>query len=374
MTGDLFPTLRRLRGGNDDGLVGLEVEADSIAAAEVHENGTAQLVTSAIAPLAPGAVDDGEVANADAVAEVLRSLFSEHKLSRRVRLGVANQRVVVRTLRLPAIEDPKELAAAVRFTAQEQIPMPIEEAVLDHRVVGGAPASEGMPPQLDVVVVAARSGMIDAWLDVMRAADLQPVGIDLSAFGLIRALGDLPETNGDDAGQAHYRHPLLQHRRRHQPRGRSRSRLPVHPRLAGRPRGRRGFADRRHWAQPRTRPAVARRTSGWHSLRSRSKATRRRSPGYERRWRAVPRRYSTSCASRSTSTALRRVRSRSSGSCSAAPAALSPASPSRWNQRSGCRSRVAVPPPSPGSTRLPRPASPSPTDWRWRSSSCDQST
>ncbi len=146
MIGDLFPTLQRLRGGSDDGVVGLEVEADSVAAAEVHVNGTAQLVASGIAPLAPGAVDDGEVADADAVAEALRSLFSTHKLSRRVRLGIANQRVVVRTLRLPAIEDPKELAAAVRFSAQEQIPMPIEEAVLDHRVVGGAPRARGCRP------------------------------------------------------------------------------------------------------------------------------------------------------------------------------------------------------------------------------------
>jgi type IV pilus assembly protein PilM len=190
MRGDLFPTLRRRP--SDDGLVGLEIEADSVAAAEVRVNGTAQLTASAVGPLAPGAVDDGEVADRDAVAEALGSLFSTHNLSRRVRLGIANQRVVVRTIRLPAIEDPKELAAAVRFTAQEQIPMPIEEAVLDHRVVGGGPASDGAPPHLDVVVVAARRGMIDAWLDVMRAADLQPVGIDLSAFALIRALGDVP--------------------------------------------------------------------------------------------------------------------------------------------------------------------------------------
>ena len=41
----------------------------------------------------------------------LRALFAEHKLGKRVRLGIANQRVVVRTLRLPAIEDPAELAA-----------------------------------------------------------------------------------------------------------------------------------------------------------------------------------------------------------------------------------------------------------------------
>ena len=39
-----------------------------------------------------------------------------HGLSRRVRLGIANQRVVVRTLRLPAIESPEELDAAVRFS------------------------------------------------------------------------------------------------------------------------------------------------------------------------------------------------------------------------------------------------------------------
>ena len=93
--------------------------------------------------------------------------------------------------------------------------MPIEEAVLDHRVVGGAPASEGMPPQLDVVVVAARNGMIDAWLDVMRAANLQPIGIDLSAFGLIRALGDALRW----MRARRLLHSLLQHRRHHQPGG-----------------------------------------------------------------------------------------------------------------------------------------------------------
>ena len=60
-----------------------------------------------------------------------------------MRLGVGNQRVVVRTLRLPAIEDPKELEAAVRFQAQEQMPMPLEHAVLEYQVVGGVPARGG---------------------------------------------------------------------------------------------------------------------------------------------------------------------------------------------------------------------------------------
>jgi type IV pilus assembly protein PilM len=194
-------TLPRLGRGKDAGLVGLEVDADGIAAAEVRANGAVRLAASAVGPLAPGAVSDGEVADPDAVAGALRSLFAEHGLSRRVRLGIANQRVVVRTIRLPAIENPKELAAAVQFAAQEQIPMPVEQAVLDHRVVGGVPAGEGAAAQIDVVVVAARRDMIAAWLKVLRAAGLQPEGIDLTAFGLIRALAEpaeaLPAADGD---------------------------------------------------------------------------------------------------------------------------------------------------------------------------------
>ncbi len=105
----------------------------------------------------------------------------------------------MRTLRLPVIEDPKELEAAVRFEAQEQIPMPIDQAVLDYRVVGGVPGGEGGPPQIDVVVVAARREMVEAMLKPLRAAGLQPVGIDLSAFGLIRALSGSNQSADDES-------------------------------------------------------------------------------------------------------------------------------------------------------------------------------
>ncbi len=95
-------------------------------------------------------------------------------------------------MRLPAIDDPTELDAAVRFQAQEQIPMPLDQAVLDHRVVGGVPATEETAAQIDVILVAARRDMIDASLEPLRVAGLKPIGIDLSAFGLIRALGAAP--------------------------------------------------------------------------------------------------------------------------------------------------------------------------------------
>jgi type IV pilus assembly protein PilM len=171
-------------------LVGLEIEADSVAAAEIRVNGSSELTATAIAPLPPGAFHDGEVVDSDAVAATLKQLFADNGLSSRVRLGIANQRVVVRTLRLPTIEDPQELEAAIRFQAEEQIPMPLDQAILDYRVIGGASATEDedAASQIDVVVVAARRDMISASLKPLRDAGLKPVGVDLSAFGLIRAL------------------------------------------------------------------------------------------------------------------------------------------------------------------------------------------
>jgi type IV pilus assembly protein PilM len=137
-------------------------------------------------PLAPGVVRDGEVVDVETLAEVLRKLFSEHKLARRVRLGVANQRIVMRTIDLPTLHDHKDIASAIRFQAAEHIPMPLDQAVLEHQSLGLVETADG--PRTRVMLVAARRDMIDKLLEATRRAGLRPQGIDLSAFAMIRAL------------------------------------------------------------------------------------------------------------------------------------------------------------------------------------------
>jgi type IV pilus assembly protein PilM len=168
-------------------IVGLDIETGSIAATEVRANGAAKVERTAIAPLEPGIVSEGELRDGEALADALKRLFAQNKLSKTVRLGVANQRVVVRTLRLPLIEDDDELDTAVRFQAADQIPMPLEQAVLDHQVVARDNGSEG-DRHMDVIAVAARRDMVTALARALNDAGLRSVGIDLSAFGMIRAL------------------------------------------------------------------------------------------------------------------------------------------------------------------------------------------
>ena len=166
-------------------VVGLNIEPGYVAAVRTAPGGVA-VEHAATATLPAGAVRDGEVSDVETLAEVLKTMFAEHKLARRVRIGIANQRIVMRTIELPPLKDAKQLASAIRFHAQDHIPMPLDQAVLEHHAVGTVQTPEG--PRTRVVLVAARRDMILTILDVARRAGLRPEGIDLSAFAMIRAL------------------------------------------------------------------------------------------------------------------------------------------------------------------------------------------
>lgn len=174
-------------GKKQKSLVGLDIEAGSIAATEVRVNGGIEVTGHGVAPLPPGISREGEIADPEALGAALKQLFAQHKLSRNVRVGIANQRVAVRGMRLPAIEDAAELETAIRFQAQDHIPMPLEQSVLDWQVIGHSQGENG-ERRVDVVAVAARRDMIEGIMHALGAAGLRPVGIDHSAFGMIRAL------------------------------------------------------------------------------------------------------------------------------------------------------------------------------------------
>ena len=173
------------RAGGPD-VVGLDIQPGFVAAVKASVNGSIVANRAACLPLAADIVREGEVRDAAALSEVLRELFAGKRLNKRVRVGIANQRTVMRTLELPPVTDRKELAAAVQFQAQDQVPMPLSNAVLDFHPMGIVDTPSG--PRQHVVLVAAQRDMVEHLLSAVRGAGLQPEGIDLSAFALIRSL------------------------------------------------------------------------------------------------------------------------------------------------------------------------------------------
>ena len=120
--------------------------------------------------------------------------------------------------------------------------MPMDEAVLDFQPLGVVNTPLGLRSR--VVVVAVRREMVERAAAALEGAGLQIEGIDLSAFGMVRALASEHE------GAVLYINVagLIERRRR------QRERLPVHARLRGRRRDDRHRPRRAPRADARARP------------------------------------------------------------------------------------------------------------------------
>lgn len=175
--------------------VALDIGSSSLKAAQVKRGrGGYSVGRTAVRPLPEGLVDDGMVIDSAGVASEIKRMWREERLPRgRVRLGVANSQVSVRTLELPQMDNAAELRAAVEFEAGEVMPIPLHEAVLDFQPM---PALEDdAQDQQRVIVVAAQREMIDSLLTTLHGAGLRAAGVDLEAFALMRAL--LPPAEPD---------------------------------------------------------------------------------------------------------------------------------------------------------------------------------
>jgi type IV pilus assembly protein PilM len=154
-------------------------------------------------PLPPGAVRDGEVADPTAVGAAIRELWRQTGLRPRdVRVGLTGARVVVRVVDMPAMPD-HELDGAIRFSATDHIPIPLDEAVVDHAVLEPAPPAEpGGPPQVRVLVAAAHRSALDGLLAAVTAGGLRAVAVDLVPFALVGALSERAEPSDPAEAEA----------------------------------------------------------------------------------------------------------------------------------------------------------------------------
>ncbi len=178
--------MERLSGfGRSSPVIGMDVDRGALKAVQLSRSGgNYTLRHVGYHRLPPGAIIEGEVADRDVLAAEIKEFWSSHSFKgKSVVLGVANQRVIVRLLNFPRMEE-QDLRSAIGFEAQDHIPMPLEEAVLDYVVLG--PQDEGS--DLDrILVVAAHRAMIEGYTSAVRAGGLRPAGMDVKALSLTRS-------------------------------------------------------------------------------------------------------------------------------------------------------------------------------------------
>ncbi|MDR9450071.1 MAG: type IV pilus assembly protein PilM [Acidimicrobiia bacterium] len=168
--------------------VGLDIGTSAVRAAVVQTGkGVPVLQRYGQVGLPEGAVVAGEIVEEAIVRDALTQLWKTAKLpKKRVVVGIANQRVIVRRVDVPYMAED-ELAQALPFQAQEYIPIPIDEAILDYVPLEefATPNGEAM---LSILVVAAQKDMAADILRVVGEVGVKVMAIDLQAFALSRAV------------------------------------------------------------------------------------------------------------------------------------------------------------------------------------------
>jgi type IV pilus assembly protein PilM len=174
-----------LRGFGGSRTIGVDIDRGSIKAVQLSGSGGGYVLQHVgYHRLPPGTIVDGEVADQNLLASEISEFWESHAFKgRSITFGVSNQKVVVRLLDFPHMK-PEDLQGAISFEAQDHIPMPLDEAVLDYVVLG--PREERS--DLDrVLVVAAQREMISRYTAAVRAGGLRPEGVDVKALSLTRS-------------------------------------------------------------------------------------------------------------------------------------------------------------------------------------------
>lgn len=181
-------------------VIGLDIGTSAVRAAQVSSGRKGnQLVTFGQVALPPGAVVDGEIGDPAAVADAIKQLWKRAKLrSKKVILGVANQRVIVRQVDLPYLDD-KELSASLKFQAADHIPMSVDDAELDYQVIDEYTTSTG-ERMMRLLLVAAATDMVSSFVDAALAGGLDPAGVDLTPFAVARAVSSAARREQGVAG------------------------------------------------------------------------------------------------------------------------------------------------------------------------------
>ncbi len=178
-------------------VVGIDIGSYAVKVVEIEGDKSTQRITAlAQAVLPDGASQLGEVANADAVAQTLRTVLKKAGVVSKVAVvGVSGTRVVIRTSQLPAMAS-NELDAAVSYEAIELLPIPEKDLVSSY-VIQGSLTGGGGESYSEVLIAGAYSKVIEAATKAIQKAGLKVQAVDVGALATQKAISWLNRIERD---------------------------------------------------------------------------------------------------------------------------------------------------------------------------------
>ena len=175
-------------------MVGIDIGSKSVKIVELEKSAQGfSLLASGIVGYSGNPVDklveDKEIAGA---AEIIKKLHKEAGVSSKdVNISIPESQVFTRTIKFPLLTDA-EVASAIKWESEQYIPIPINEAIIQHTILERNETST--PPGVLALLVAAPRVMVEKYTKVVIAAGLSPIAVETELIALSRSLAPIDKT------------------------------------------------------------------------------------------------------------------------------------------------------------------------------------
>jgi type IV pilus assembly protein PilM len=151
----------------------------------------------------PETVVEGIIVDPEAMANAIRPVLKKPTFgsinAKRVVTGLPAAKIFTRTLQLPPM-DPDDLEQAVRYEVEQYVPVPVNDLSIDYQILNhphqkkASGASKTEEAQIDVIMVAAPTAIVNSYIKLFEFLELQVEAIEPNLTAVVRAM--------QNAGQA----------------------------------------------------------------------------------------------------------------------------------------------------------------------------
>lgn len=168
-------------------IFGLDLSDLSIKVMQLEKEGKTEKIRSFNSfDFAPGAIEDGKIADRQRVAayigEAIKKAGPRKINTQKVICSIPESKAFLRIISIPGMEE-NEMAEAIKWEMEADIPLPIEQVYFDWQVLG----SGGRNKQ-NILTVAVAKETIDELVSTLEAAGLEVYGLEVESVASVRSL------------------------------------------------------------------------------------------------------------------------------------------------------------------------------------------
>lgn len=167
-------------------MIGIDIGSKSIKIVETVKAGKGwQLKTSGTVGFTGNTPDKMvEEIEFNNLAELIKKIAKQIKISSSaINLGIPERLVFTRIIKFPYLTD-EEIVSAIKWEAEQYIPIPLEEAVVEHVIL----EKREKTAEVYVLLIAVPKVVVERYVKIIRLANLNPVAAESELVAQARSI------------------------------------------------------------------------------------------------------------------------------------------------------------------------------------------